>query len=188
MRNITMMNWVSVDGFYAGPNGEIDWFVTDPEVDKALHGVGQGSADTMLCGRVTYQGMEAFWPHVADDPNMPEAMRAMANEVKQMNKVVFSRTLKEVAWENSRLVHGDPVEEVKRLKAGDGTDMLIFGSGTIVQQLTDAGLIDDYVMIVTPVVLGKGKALFEDVKQLNLKLVSSRSFGSGNVLLHYKRA
>jgi dihydrofolate reductase len=182
-----MMNWVSIDGFYADESGSIDWIVRDPEVDKATHGVGQGKADTMLCGRVTYQEMESFWPRAALDPNLPAGVKAMADEVNQMQKVVFSRTLTGVTWENSRLVRDDLVGEVKRLKDKGGSEMMLFGSGTIVQQLTDAGLIDDYVLIVTPVILGKGKPLFEDVTKLSVKLVSAKSFASGNVLLHYMR-
>ena len=152
----------------------IDWIISDPEVDKATHGVGQGQADTMLCGRITYQEMESFSPKAALDPNLPAGVKAMADEVNGMKKVVFSRTLTGVTWENSRLVSGDLINEVKKLKAGDGGEMMIFGSGTVVRQLTDEGLIDDYVIIVTPVILGKGKALFEDVAKLGLKLVSAQ--------------
>jgi dihydrofolate reductase len=131
---------------------------------------------------------ESYWPHVAKDPNAPEGARVMANELNQMNKVVFSRTLKEVTWENSRLVKDDIVKEVRELKQGNGSGILIFGSGTIVQQLANAGLIDEYLLIVTPVVLGAGKLMFKDVRKNDLKLVASQSFDSGNVLLHYKFA
>lgn len=187
MGNIIMMNWVSIDGFYADENGGIDWILRDPEVDKATHGVGQGQADTMLCGRITYQEMESFWPQAALDPNLPAGVKAMADEVNGMKKVVFSHTLTGVTWENSRLVRDDLVGEVKRLKAESNSEMMLFGSGTVVRQLTDAGLIDDYVLIVTPVILGKGKALFTDVTKLDLKLMSAKSFDSGNVLLHYRK-
>ena len=102
-----------------------------------------------------------------------------------MNKVVFSRTREEAPWENSSLLHGNLIEEVEALKRGEGTSILIFGSGTIVQQLTDAGLIDEYFIAVTPVVLGKGKQLFSDVQKRNLQLKESRQFESGNVLLRY---
>ena len=112
----------------------------------------------------------------------------MANELNQMNKVVFSRTLKEVTWENSRLVKGDIAKEVRALKQGNGSGILTFGSGTIIQQLANAGLIDEYLLIVTPVVLGAGKPMFKDVRKNDLKLVASQSFDSGNVLLHYKFA
>ena len=102
-----------------------------------------------------------------------------------MTKVVFSKTLKEVTWENSKLVKGDVTKEVSKLKQGEGLDIVIFGSGTIVQQLTDEGLIDEYLIAVTPVILGAGKPLFKDVKKINLELLETRNFKSGNVLLHY---
>ena len=192
MRRIVMFNWVSIDGFFAGPNGEIDWILRDPKVDQALRASGasneqtkSGGSDTMLLGNATYTMFENSWPQMARDPNAPEEMHKMADEVNRMNKVVFSRTRKEAPWENSRLLHGNLIEEVEKLKQAEGTPILIFGSGTIVQQLTDAGLIDEYFIAVTPVVLGKGKLLFGDVQKRNLQLRESRQFESGNVLLRY---
>lgn len=189
MREVIMFNRVSIDGFFAGPNGEIDWFIADPELDKALHEMGQpGMAppDTVLLGRVTYQLFESFWPKVAADPEAPREARTIADELNQMIKVVFSKTLKDVSWENTRLVKGNVTEEVSRLKQEKGSDILIFGSGTIVQQLASEGLIDEYILAITPIVLGTGKHLFKDVKKLNFKLLETRSFKSGNVLLHYE--
>jgi dihydrofolate reductase len=192
MRRIVMCNWVSIDGFFAGPNGEIDWIIRDPEVDQALRKSGtqdeqaeSGGSDTMLLGNATYTMFENSWPQMAKDPNAPEEIHKMADEVNRMNKVVFSRTRKEAPWENSRLLQGNLIEEVEKLKQAEGTPILIFGSGTIVQQLTDAGLIDEYFIAVTPVVLGKGKLLFRDVQKRNLQLKESREFESGNVLLRY---
>ena len=188
MRKIVMLNMVSVDGYYAGTHGEIDWFIPEPEIYKATSKIGQGQADTLLCGRVTYQELESYWPGVAADPNAPEIARAMANDLNRMTKVVFSRTLTGVTWENSQLVHDNLINEVQKLKQGDGSDILIFGSGTIVQQLTEEGLIDDYLLTVTPVILGAGKPLFKDGNRRNLELAETRNFESGNALLHYKRA
>ena len=184
MRKIVMLNRVSVDGFFAGPNGEIDWFIHDPEVDQAAHEGIQ--ADTVLFGRVTYQLFENYWPKVAADPEAPEEARNTANELNQMTKLVFSKTLREVTWENSKLGKGDVADEVRMLKQGEGSGIIIFGSGTVVQQLTSERLIDDYFFIVTPVILGAGKSLFTEVKKLNLDFLEARSFNSGNVLLHYK--
>ena len=194
MRKVVMLNRISIDGFFAGPNGEIDWFVRDPEVDKAVHNPPLDNAstermqpNTILFGRATYQMFESYWPSVAADPNAPEEARATADELNQMTKLVFSRTLQEVTWENSLLVNGDLLEEVTKLKQEDGPDMIIFGSGTIVQQLANEGLIDDYLIVVTPVILGEGKPLFKDVKPLNLELAQATGFQSGNVLLHYTK-
>lgn len=193
MRRIVMINWVSVDGFFAGPNGEIDWVIRDPEVDKALREPVPGEPastsagpGTMLFGHTTYTLFENSWPPIAKDPNAPEAMRNLAEEINRMTKLVFSKTRQDVTWENSKLFHGNLIEETKKLKQQDGTDIIIFGSGTIVQQLATEGLIDEYLMIVTPVVLGKGKSLFKDVNKLNLQLVQARDFKSGNVLLRYR--
>jgi dihydrofolate reductase len=193
MRRIVMFNWVSIDGFFAGPNGEMDWIMRDPEVDQALReprsdsaSTGSAGSDTMLLGNTTYTMFENSWPQIASDPNAPEAMKEMADEVIRMTKVVFSQSRQEAPWKNSKLFNGNLIEEVEKLKQGEGTDILIFGSGTIVQQLTDAGLIDEYFIAVTPVVLGKGKALFADVQRRNLRLLEARHFKSGNVLLRYQ--
>ncbi len=116
-----MFNRVSVDGYFAGPNGEIDWFVVDPELDKALHEMRQPNAvlpDTVLLGRVTYQLFESVWPKIAADPNAPKEARTTADELNRMTKVVFSKTLKEVSWENTRLVNGDVAKEVGRENFG----------------------------------------------------------------------
>ena len=192
MRRIVMFNWVSIDGFFAGPNGEMDWILRDPKVDKALResGTDDGDSasmgsDTMLLGNVTYTLFENSWPNIVKDPNAPEELHKMAEEVTRMTKIVFSKSRKDVTWENSKLLRGNLVEEVEKLKQGDGSAILIFGSGTIVQQLTDAGLIDEYFIAVTPVVIGKGKILFHDVEKRNLRLVESKQFQSGNVLLRY---
>ena len=186
MRKIVMSNRISVDGFYAGPGGEIDWFIHDPEVDQALH--ERMDPDTLLLGRATYQMFASYWPHVARDPNAPEGARVLANELSQMHKVVFSETLHEVTWENSKLVSGGIIEAVKEIKAGEGADITIFGSGTIVQQLADQGLVDEYLLVVTPTILGKGKSLFKAGKKGELALLETKNFSSGNVLLHYKQA
>lgn len=184
MRKIVTLNRISLDGFFAGPNGEIDWFVPDPQVDRAAHEMMH--PDTLLMGRVTYQMFASYWPHVGADPKAPQGARATAQELRQMNKVVFSKTLGQATWENSRLVKGDLIGTVKELKQGQGADITMFGSGTIVQQLADAGLIDEHLIIVTPVVLGTGKPLFKDVRKHTLELLSAKNFDSGNVMLHYR--
>ncbi|MFD1776944.1 dihydrofolate reductase family protein [Paenibacillus rhizophilus] len=183
MRKVVVFNNISIDGHYAGPGGDIGWFIHDPEVDKAAHEMM--NPDTVLFGRATYQMFESYWPHVANNPNAPEGARMMANELNQMTKVVFSTTLQEVNWENSKLLSGNLAEEVRRLKEGEGADITIFGSGSIVQQLAEEGLIDEYLLVLTPVVIGNGKLLFKEATQMKLELLETRSFSSGIVLLHY---
>ena len=180
-----MFNRVSMDGFFAGPNGEShEWFVLDPKVDEAAHEMMQ--PDTVLFGRVTYQIFENHWPKVENDPKASKEERATAKELTNMNKLVFSKTLKNVNWQNAALIKGDLIDEVKKLKQANGPDMVIFGSGSIVQQLTAERLMDEYVFVVTPIILGKGKSLFEEVDKLNLKLLEVKDFKSGNVILHFK--
>jgi dihydrofolate reductase len=100
--------------------------------------------------------------------------------------IVFSKTLKEVTWQKSKLVEGNLIKEIHKLTQGEGPDIVIFGGGTIVQQLTNEGLIDEYLIAVMPVILGTGKSLFKNVKKCNLELLEARDFNSGNVLLHYR--
>jgi len=184
MRKVVMFNRVSIDGFFAGPKGEIDWFIPDADLDKAVHELM--SPDTVLFGRVTYELLASYWPKAALNPNASEGERMMANELNQMTKIVFSNSLKEAMWQNSKLVKGDVVGEVRKLKQGSGQDIVIFGSGTIVQQLTAQGLIDEYLFAVTPVILGEGKSLFSGIKKSGFEPLETSKFKSGNVLIHYR--
>jgi dihydrofolate reductase len=186
MRKITLFNRISLDGFYAGPGGGIDWFVQDSDLDKYVMGSGSPEPGAVLFGRITYQMFEDVWPNVARDPNAPAEAKQMADSLNRMTKVVFSNTLKELNWENSMLLKGDVAEQVRKIKQAGGGDIIIFGSGTIVRPLASEGLIDEYLLIVTPVILGTGKLMFEDVKRSNLKLVEAKDFPSGNVLLSYR--
>jgi dihydrofolate reductase len=188
MRKVVMLNRLSIDGFFASPNemtGGMDWFVPDPEVDKAVRGLGSAPADTLLLGAKTYTMFQHAWMPMLKDPNVPGELKAVAQELTNMTKIVFSHTLTSSRWENTRFVDSDLPGTVQNLKRQEGLDIMIMGSGTIVQQLTDAGLIDEYVFIVSPVIAGKGKTLFKDVQQRGIGLVSSRSFASGNVVLQY---
>jgi dihydrofolate reductase len=173
---------VTLDGFFEGPNGEIDWHNADEEFNEfAVDQVK--SADGLIFGRVTYELMASYWPTPAaqaDDPMVAEKMNTMP-------KIVFSRTLDKVEWNNTRLVKGDAVKEISELKQQPGKDLLIFGSADLASSLTKHSLIDEYRIMVNPVVLGKGKPLFKDVKEkLNLRLLKTKTFGNGNVLLYYE--
>ena len=185
MRRLIVYNRLSLDGCYAGPNGEMDWFLHDPEVDKIAHQVYK--ADTLVFGRVTYQIFESFWGPIAADEEADPALRGMALELESLEKVVASRSLTEVSWANSRLLQDDLIADVQALKAGDGGAIAIFGSGTIVDQLTAAGLIDEYLLVVTPVICGDGKRCFDSAPLTDLRLLQTWDFESGNVLIHYAR-
>ena len=184
MRKIVVMNRLSLDGFFAGVNGEIDWFVRDNDLDKFVHTLMK--PDTLLMGRLTYQMFEASWPPILKNPDAPKEARVIATELNDMTKFVFSHTLDEATWVNTQLVAENIVQVVKDLKSGEGMDMTIFGSGTIVQQLAKHHLIDEYIIIVTPAILGSGKSLFENFEPTNFELVDLKRFESGNVVLHYK--
>lgn len=182
MRRVMVSNYVSLDGFFAGPGGEIDWFVWDDETAGYMKGL-MNSIDTILFGRVTYELMASYWPTAgppAEDPIITDFMN-------KTPKIVFSRTLKKVEWNNSRLVKDNVADEVSRMKQEPGTDMVIYGSGSIVSAFAQAGLIDDYRIFVNPVVLGDGKTMFRGLRErLKLRLSSTMTFRCGVVLLHYE--
>lgn len=182
MRKILAHEMVTIDGFFAGPNGELDWFVWD-EVLKDVSIELLKSVDTILFGRVTYEMMAGYWPTAPEeDPVIQEAMNSLP-------KIVFSRTLKNAGWNNTRLVPDIDREEIRRMKQLPGKNMVIYGSGTLVSALARHSLIDEYRLIVNPVVLGAGKSLFTGITdRLNLRLLDTEALGSGNVLLRYQSA
>lgn len=183
-RSVVVSNFVTVDGCYAGPNGELDWFVWNDETERYSRDQLE-SVDTILFGRTTYELMKEYWPTPAADEEDPAITEAM----NSLPKVVFSKTLERVDWENARIVDGDVGDEVRELKAQDGEDIVIFGSGSIVQTLTNLGLVDEYRLFVNPVILGAGKGQFENVDvEVDLELVDSRTFSNGVVLLDYRTA
>ena len=185
MRKIIVLNRITVDGMFDGPNGENDWFIPGDAENKAVHETGT-AVDTLLMGRVTYDHMIRFWPTVTDDSHFPEPVKVQAKEINQMPKLIVSRTLKNLTWENSKLIKDNLIAEVKQLKQGSGDGFMILGSGSIIQQLTEAGLIDEFVFILTPTVLGQGRPQFKQNQKVDLELVKSLSFPSGNVVLHYR--
>ena len=181
MRKLTVFNLMTLDGYIAGQGGDISWHNVDEEFQE-LANAASNSGNTLLFGRVTYELMAGFWP-------TPEAIRTdpiVAAGMNKAEKIVFSRTLQKVDWNNTRLVKDGMVAEVRRLKQGAGKDLAVLGSGSIVAQFAEEGLIDEYNVLLNPVALGKGKTMFEGLThKLALKLVSTRTFGNGNVLLTY---
>jgi dihydrofolate reductase len=181
MRKLIVWNMLSLDGFFEGTNKEIDWHVVDGEFND-LANEQLLSVDLIIFGRVTYQLMASYWPTPAgrqDDP-------IIADKMNRWPKLVFSRSLDQVDWENTRLYKGDIVEEITRLKALPGKDMIIFGSGSLVTQLTQAHAIDEYRFGINPVILGSGKPMFAGLQaRLPLKLLRARTLRSGVVILYY---
>ena len=188
MRNIIVSMRVTLDGFIAGPDGEMDWM--EEFFDEALatyESELQKTVDTTLFGRVTYQGFASYWPKVALDPASPQGLVEYANQLNAMRKLVFSKTLSRVEWNNATLVREIVPEDITKMKQEPGRDMLIHGSASIVQTLTKLGLIDRYQLLVFPIVLGSGKPLFQDiVHKVKLSLVSAKTYPSGVVVLSYQ--
>jgi dihydrofolate reductase len=197
MRRIVVFDHVTADGYFAAPDGNLEWVVQDEEVAKG--GVeGMSGTDTILFGRRTYELFEGFWPHAVDDsPTAPDPhgagrrspeMRAMAIWLNETTKLVFSRTLKGVTWRNSRLLHELDPREIEAMKRQSGKDMIVFGSGSIVSQLTQHGLIDEYQFVVSPILLGSGRPLLSGLsKSSRLDLLEAKEHQSGNVMLRYAR-
>ena len=169
-----------MDGFFEGPNKELDWFVVEEEFfDFARNQLFE--VDTILFGRVTYEMMAGYWPNATDnDPVITDKMNSLP-------KIVFSKTLSAVEWNNSRLIKENVTEEINKLKQQPGKDMVIFGSGNLVSFLMQQGLIDEYRVILNPVILGNGNPLFKGLHdKLNLKLLKTKTLGSGVVILYYE--
>jgi dihydrofolate reductase len=182
MRKIIWFNLVSLDGFFEGPAQDISWHNVDEEFNEFA--IEQTDAiQTLLFGRVTYEMMAGYWPTqqaLADDP-------VVAKQMNSREKIVFSKTLKAAAWNNTKLVRGDAVEEVAHLKQQEGGDMAVFGSGKLGNKLLEAGLIDEIRLLVNPLLLHKGRPMFEDGgKPIKLILIGTRAFANGNVLLNYR--
>lgn len=182
MRKIIFFNLTSLDGYFEGPDRDINWHNVDEEFNEfAIQQTGEFGA--LLFGRVTYELMAGYWPTDAAKRDDPEIARLM----NSLPKIVFSNTLEKAEWENTKLVRDDIVEEVSKLKELPGKDIAIFGSSDLAVTFIDLGLIDEFRIMVNPVVLGEGKPILQGIKsKLELKLLKTRTFKSGNVLLYYE--
>ncbi|MGH7518466.1 MAG: dihydrofolate reductase family protein [Gemmatimonadales bacterium] len=180
MRRLVVFNNITLDGYFAATNGDIGWAhgTADPEFD-AFVADNAGAGGQLLLGRTTYELMAGYWPTPLASQNAP----VVAERMNQMPKVVFSRTM-DTAWSNTTVVKGDLAAAVRRMKNESGPGMAILGSGSIVSQLAQEGLIDEYQLVVNPVVLGRGRTLFDGIAtRLALKLTKSRVFRHGKVFL-----
>jgi dihydrofolate reductase len=197
-RRIVMFNWMTANGHFAGADGNLDWVVPDEAQAKAAV-EGIPGFDTVLFGRRTYEIFEGFWRHAVDDsstapdPHHPgqrtREHREIAIWLNEMTKLVFSRRLKDVTWKNSRVLHELDPREIDTMKRKPGKDMILFGSGSIVSQLTQHGLIDEYQFVVCPILLGSGRPLLSGVpKNSRLDLLEAKQYQSGDVMLRYARA
>jgi dihydrofolate reductase len=183
MRTLYLFNMVTLDGFFEGPaKWEIDWHNVDDEFNE--FSINQLNAtDHLLFGRITYEGMASYWP----TPEAIENDPIVASKMNSILKIVFSRTLEKADWNNTRLIKSNIVEEVLKLKRQPGKDIALFGSSNLASTFIKHGLIDEYRIMVNPIVLGKGTPLFREVSdKFKLKLLKAMTFESGNVLLCYQ--
>ena len=183
MRKLIVFNSVSLDGCFTGVDSDLSWAHTqDAEFQGFVQGNAKGAGE-LVFGRITYEMMAGYWP-------TPAAMQANPIVARGMNaaaKVVFSRTMDAASWNNTKLVKSDPAAAVRKMKKESGPGLVIMGSGSIVAQLSQEHLIDEYQFVVVPVALGRGRTQFGGMKeQLPLKLISTRSFRNGYLFLCYE--
>jgi dihydrofolate reductase len=185
MRKLTVFNNVSLDGFFVDAHGDMSWAhrgSVDAEFNAFAADNARGGGE-LLFGRITYELMASYWP----TPHAHENNPIVAERMNNLPKVVFSRTMDKAAWNNTRLVKDGMAAEIRKMKAEAGYDMVIMGSGSIVAQLAREGLVDEYQIVVNPIVLGQGRTLFDGIEEnLNLKLIQTHSFVNGKVFLRYE--
>jgi dihydrofolate reductase len=185
MRNLFSFNMMTLDGFFEGSQPwDLSWHNTDDEFNEfAIEQMK--TIDTLMFGRKTYEGMAAYWASeeaLKDDP-------IVAGQMNSVPKLVISRTLAKADWNNTRLINDNLAEEILKLKQQPGKDLAIFGSANLLSTLMQMDLVDEHRVMVNPIILGKGNPLFKNMEdQVKLKLLKSRTFNSGNVLLYYSPA
>ena len=185
MRKLIYVYNISLDGYVEGPDGKFDWTQPDEEVHRYFNDL-QGRFGTEVYGRRLWETMTPYWFTADQDMSLPDYIREYSTVWKQSDKVVVSKTLDHV--EGARLIRDNVVEEVRKLKEGEGKDIGI-GGATLAQTLIEAGLVDEFMCLVCPVVVGGGKPMFMGIDSpKHLKLVEVRHFNSGVVLLHYRSA
>jgi dihydrofolate reductase len=191
MRKVVIYMVMSLDGFVCGEHDELDWEKQDEAVSRYLIPKLLERTDTMLLGRILFKGFEQAWPPMVEDKNLPQDLRDFARWIEDTPKIVFSRTLKDADWKNSRLVRFDSdkdiVQEISKLKTLEGKDMVVFGGTRFAQTLARLNLVDEFIFKVQPIALGKGKSLFGNITdRQNLQLIDSKAFDNGVVALTYK--
>jgi dihydrofolate reductase len=187
MRKIIVSEFYSLDGLMSDPEDKMEWVLGSFNDEMGQYeGELYDNADTLLLGRTTYKIFEGYWPTAASNPATSQGDIEMAHKINNITKIVFSHSMEGVEWKNSKLLKEIKPEEIVKLKKEKGKNILVIGSASIVQQLTNLGLIDEYHLLVHPVVLGSGKPLFKDIRQKqDLKLLEARAFNNGVVMLRY---
>lgn len=177
---------MTIDGFVAGPNGELDWmlFSSDDKLAEYVNALTD-SSDTILLGRKMTEGFVDYWTKALENPDNPNYL--FAQKMVNTPKVVFSKTLKESNWANTTMTNGDLVEEIGKLKQKDGKDIIVYGGATFVSNLIKENLIDEFHLAINPTAIGRGLTIFGNLEdRLKLKLVQSNTFTGGKVVNHYE--
>jgi dihydrofolate reductase len=182
MRTLASFIFTSLDGFYEGPNGELDWPIVDEEFnDFAARQLDE--ADVLGFGRATYEHMAAYWPTEQAEVNDP----AVTSRMNDKKKLVFSRTLTDASWSGTTVVRGEATEHIPTIKAAADKELLVIGSAHLTADLAQAGLLDELRVMVCPIVLGQGRSLFENLKaRVSLTLLRVRQLDSGNLVVTYR--
>lgn len=186
MRKLKLQMQITIDGYIAGQNDEMDWMIWnwDNALNAFVNSITE-PVDTILLGRVLAQGFIPTWTKLLNDPDQGEAARKFV----ETQKIVFTKSLTEHTWENTNLENGDLKTTVNQLKLEKGGDIIAYGGADFVSNLIASDLIDDYYLFINPVILGKGKTIYSRIKErLNLKLVESKAFECGIVLNHFQKA
>ncbi|MEP6985032.1 MAG: dihydrofolate reductase family protein [Chloroflexota bacterium] len=187
-RKVILQIDVTLDGFIAAADGDTSWVTTDDEMNQDAYEL-LTTADTILLGRVAYQAFSAFWPFA--DVDATTTFSKITRHLNEATKLVFSKTLKQVEWgrwNNAQLIHDNIPEEINKLKAQPGQNLLLYAGADIISTFMHSDLIDEYHLRVQPVIVGGGKSLFQHIEnQTHLKLVRTKSYKTGVVLLEYQR-
>jgi dihydrofolate reductase len=185
MRKVILLEHVSLDGYVAGPNGEMDWITFDEPLTNYVHAL-HARMDAAVYGRKTYEMMHGYWPTVLTEASPEPTALEHAQWLDKATKIVISKSLDQIDWGNSILIHDHILEAMTEIKQQPGKDIFLVGSISIAQELMRLGLIDEYWINVNPVVLGSGAPLFGGLEQtLRLNLVKSQTFDCGVVALQY---
>lgn len=189
MRKIISLTHLSLDGFTSGPNDELDWISYDEELEQYAHAM-HAVTDAVIWGRRTYELMAGYWLTVPGNPESTPAELAHARWLEDATKIVVSRTLDRVEWNNARntvLIKDNIAEEINTIKQQPGKDIWFLGSPTLARTFMQLDLIDEYRISINPTVLGQGKSLFDGMtRAFPLKLLEARTFKSGVVALRYE--
>jgi dihydrofolate reductase len=188
MRKVILWIGMSLDGFTADQADGLDWLVPHAVTPggQATYAGLRAHADTVLLGRVNYQGFQGYWPPVQNDPKASPEDRELSRWLDAVPKVVFSRTLKEVTWKNARLARGSTQDELTKLRAEPGKDIIIQNSTRLARSLLSEGQVDELVLLVAPVVIGSGRSLFAGLPRLELRQVDLKRFDDGAFVARYE--